>query len=64
MREKQHMFGPAIPESFSRTLDESVSATERPYGYTNAPPPADTGDFDQASLETKNVYARRKGRAV
>lgn len=64
MKERQHEFGPAVPESFSRILDESVAATERPYGYTNEPPPADTGDFDQARLETKTVYARRKGRAV
>ena len=57
-----HSLGSLVPESFSRQLDESVLARERPYGYTSPPPPADTGDFDQARLESKVEYAPKKGR--
>lgn len=47
------------PESFSRTLDMRVWASEMPYGYSGNPPPADTQDFDQQKLESKNSYKPR-----
>jgi hypothetical protein len=47
---------PVPPNSFSRELDSMVLAQEMPYGYTTEPPPADTGDFNQASLESKQHY--------
>lgn len=49
-------------ESYSRQLDKRVFAEEMPYGYEMSPPPADTGDFDQAALEMG--YPKHKGRAV
>lgn len=51
-----------VPESYSRKIDEDVAASEMPYGYTNNPPPADTGDYDQARLESRNEYRIRKGK--
>lgn len=57
-----HNLASLIPESFSRGLDKSVSAREMPYGYSGSPPPADTGDFDQAKLESKVEYAPKKGK--
>lgn len=59
-----HMMGSLVPESYSRILDEQVMAQERPYGYTNEPPPADTGNFNQRALESNKQYGMRKGRAV
>lgn len=73
-----HDIGSFVPESYSRQLDERVAAQEMPYGYVdqppmymiphppyaNDPPPADTGDFDQERIETKNQYPRKRGRAV
>jgi hypothetical protein len=47
----------APPESYSRQLDKRVQSKEKPYGYESSPPPADTGDFDQARLESKKVYS-------
>lgn len=44
------------PESFSRKLDKIVGLQEKPYGYTESPPPADTGDFDQRKLESNKRY--------
>jgi hypothetical protein len=57
-----HQMGSLVPESYSRMLDEKVSMQEMPYGYTTPPPPADTGDFDQRRLETKNQYTPRRGK--
>ncbi len=57
-----HSMGSLVPESYSRQLDERVLMQEKPYGYTTEPPPADTGDFDQARLESKKAYAVRKGK--
>lgn len=51
-----------IPNSYSREIDLGVQASEMPYGYTNEPPPADTGNFDQAALETRNVRPVRHGK--
>lgn len=51
---------PYIPDSYSRQLDEKVCKEEMPYGYTNSPPPADTGDFDQYKLESKDQYPRKQ----
>ena len=59
-----HMLGSIVPESYSRQIDERVMAQEMPYGYTNTPPSADTGDYDQRRLESNKQYAMRKGRAV
>jgi hypothetical protein len=59
-----HEMGSIVPESYSRQLDERVLEQEMPYGYTSAPPPADTGDFNQRRLESNKQYATRKGRAV
>ena len=45
-----------IPNSFSRELDASVAREEMPYGYTSAPPPADTNDYDSKKLNsTKEI---------
>ncbi len=55
---------PTPPESYSRQLDERVAASELPYGYTFSPPAADTGDYDQARLNSHKEYPMRKGRAV
>lgn len=57
-----HMMGSLVPESYSRKLDERVQMEEMPYGYVNEPPPADTGDFDQARLESRNKYKVRHGK--
>lgn len=52
------------PESYSRELDNRVKIEEKPYGYVSPPPPADTGDYDQARLESKKQYAIKNGRAI
>jgi len=57
-----HMLGSLVPESYSRQLDERVARQEMPYGYLAPPPPADTGDFDQAKLESRKEYPKRKMR--
>ena len=49
-------FDVRVPDSFTRTLDDKVERAEMPYGYTNAPPPADTGDYDQRKLESKKQH--------
>jgi hypothetical protein len=49
----------APEESFSRQLDARVQAQEMPYGYVTPPPAADTGDFNQAKLESKKEYKRK-----
>lgn len=59
-----HEMGSLVPESYSRKIDETVAMSEMPYGYTNEPPAADTGDFDQRRLESKDQYRTRGGRAV
>lgn len=59
-----HEMGSLVPESYSRQLDERVSIQEMPYGYVIGPPPADTGDFDQARMESKKQYSRHGRRAV
>jgi hypothetical protein len=55
-----HMLHPLVPESYSRQLDERVHIQEMPYGYQSSPPPADTGDFNQAKLESKKEYPHRQ----
>lgn len=55
-----HMMGSLVPESYSRQLDERVAHQEMPYGYSMSPPPADTGDFDQARLESTKEYPRKQ----
>lgn len=57
-----HQVGSLVPESYSRQIDEQVSMQEMPYGYVTSPPPADTGDFDQARLETRKEYKTRSGK--
>jgi len=57
-----HMMGSLVPESYSRQIDERVAHQEMPYGYTNEPPPADTGDFNQARLESRNKYHIKHGK--
>jgi hypothetical protein len=59
-----HMLGSFVPESYSRKLDERVSMQEMPYGYEMSPPPADTGDFDQARLESDKRYPIRQRERV
>jgi hypothetical protein len=49
-------------ESYSRKLDNRVELDERPYGYDSPPPPADTGDFNQRSLESDKQYRTSKGK--
>ena len=51
-----------VPESYSRQLDDRVALQEKPYGYTMSPPPADTDDYDQSSLESHCKYPRSKGK--
>jgi hypothetical protein len=55
-----HMLGSLVPESYSRRLDERVARQEMPYGYDFDPPPADTGDYDQAKLESNKQYPPRQ----
>lgn len=52
---------PVPEQSYSRELDSRVQAQEMPYGYTNeaGSPPADTGDFNQARLESKKSHKPR-----
>jgi hypothetical protein len=57
-----HEMGSLVPESYSRELDERVSMEEMPYGYEWDAPPADTGDFNQARLESKKEYKPGKKR--
>lgn len=47
-----------VPESMSRTIDKIVCAQEMPYGYAGDGAPYDTGDFNQAALESKKQYPR------
>ena len=54
----------APQESYSRRLDEMVAREEKPYGYDDSPPPADTGDYDQARFNSKKEYPMKHGRAV
>lgn len=51
-----------VPESESRKLDNRVRMEERPYGYTSAPPAADTGDYDTSALQSKKQYKPRDRR--
>lgn len=59
-----HEMGSIVPESYSRQLDERVLEQEMPYGYTSAPPAADTGDYDQRRLESNKQYRLKGGRAI
>jgi hypothetical protein len=45
-------------ESYSRELDMHVQMEERTYGYNMPPPPADTGDYDMKSRQSKVMYSR------
>lgn len=42
----------APPPSACQELDRMVQASERPYGYTLPPPPADTHDYNSSKLES------------
>jgi hypothetical protein len=42
----------APQESYSRRLDEMVAREEKPYGYNDSPPPADTGDYNSKKLNS------------
>ena len=55
---------PVPQDSYSRELDSRVQESEMPYGYSSGEPAADTGDFNQRSLESSKQYSMRKGRAV
>ncbi len=55
-----HQMGSLVPESASRKIDQRVAESEMPYGYTNSPPPADTGDFNQRRLESRNEYKPKR----
>ncbi len=48
-----------VPESMSRTIDMVVQAQEMPYGYAGDGPAADTGDFNQAAIESRKSYKPR-----
>lgn len=48
------------PDSYSRELDSRVQSQEMPYGYTNNPPPADSGNYDTRMYETRNQFRPRK----
>ena len=54
--------GSLVPESESRMLDQRVAQSEMPYGYLDSPPPADTGDFNQRRLESRNESRPKRGR--
>ena len=56
MSSEKHVLGSKVPDSFSRDMDDLVAMSEMPYGYTNSPPPADTGDYDQRKLESDKRY--------
>lgn len=47
---------PVPQESYSRELDSRVQESEMPYGYSSGEPAADTGDFNQRSLESNKQY--------
>jgi hypothetical protein len=47
-------------ESYSRELDRNVRISERPYGYTLPPPPADTGHYNMMKYESKKEYPRHR----
>lgn len=51
---------PVPEDSYSRELDSRVQAEERPYGYSEDPPPADSGNFDMRSRESDKQYRPRK----
>ncbi len=58
---KDNDYRHAVPEqSYSRELDSRVQSQERPYGYSENPPPADSGDFNTRKYETKNQRVPRK----
>ena len=57
-----HQMGSLVPESESRMLDQRVAQSEMPYGYLDSPPPADTGDFNQRRLESRNESRPKRGR--
>lgn len=54
----------APQQSYSRRLDDQVAKEERPYGYDDAPPPADTGDYNSNKLNSSKEYSMKRGRAV
>ena len=51
---------PVPQESYSRELDSRVQESEMPYGYSSGEPPADTGDFNQRSLESRKEYKPKR----
>jgi hypothetical protein len=52
-----------VPEnSYSRELDSRVQEQEMPYGYSDHNAPADTGDYNEKSHESKKEYKPRKSR--
>lgn len=51
---------PVPQESYSRELDSRVQAQEMPYGYSDNPPPADTGNFNPRAYETNVQHKPKK----
>jgi len=64
MKYSEDYVHPQPRDSYCRQMDSRIFESELPYGYDTPPPPADTGDFDQARLETKVQYPKKHGRAV
>lgn len=59
--EKDNDYRHAVPQdSYSRELDSRVQATEKPYGYSENPPPADSGDFNMRAYETRKQHTPRR----
>lgn len=50
---------PVPADSYSRELDSRVQESEMPYGYSSEGPPADTGNFNQRSLESNKQYEKK-----
>lgn len=51
------------PQSYSRQMDSRIWMEERPYGYSESPPPADTGNYDQRALESNcRISLREHGK--
>lgn len=52
--------GTPVPQSFSRRLDNRVADQEMPYGYNSPAPPADSGDYDIAKLNSRKQYPAKR----
>lgn len=47
-------------DSFSRELDSRVQASEMPYGYSEDPPSADTGDFNMRARQSQKSHKPKR----